>query len=66
MSRFCKECVWKISIFLVDWRCHAVKRGIIGRLGKIFVVALNFYGAEICRFERNVQKILFLTKNQGE
>ena len=49
MSRFCKEHVWKILIFLVDWRCQAVKRGIIGRLGKVFGVALSFFwGCRTC------------------
>jgi hypothetical protein len=53
MSSICKGHMWKISAFLVDWRCQAVKRGIIGRLGKVFGVGLNFFGVEMCRFERN-------------
>ena len=44
MSRVCKGHVWIISIFLIDWQCQAVRQGIIGRLGKIFSVDLNFFG----------------------
>ena len=55
-----------MSIFLIDWRCQAVKQGIIGRLGKIFIVALNFFEAEMCRFERNVQPHAILNEESGE
>ena len=66
MSRPCKGYVWEILIFLVEWRCQAVKRGIIGRLGKVFGVGLIFFGAEMCRFERNVQQHVILNEASAE
>ena len=65
MSRFCKGHVWILSIFLVDWRCQAVRQGIIGRLGKVFGVGLNFFVAEMCRFERNVQPHVILNEESA-
>jgi hypothetical protein len=59
MSRIYKGYVWKISIFLIDWPCQAVRLGIIGRLGNIFGLGLNFFREQDmsflrkCRIQKN-------------
>jgi hypothetical protein len=44
MSRFCKEHVKKLLIYSKYLAFEAVRTGIIGRLGKIFDIGLNFFG----------------------
>ncbi len=44
MSRVCKGSVKEILIFSVYLGFGAASLGIIGRLGKIFSVGLNFFG----------------------
>jgi len=44
MSRLYKGHVKKTLIFSKCVACKAVSTGIIGRLGKIFSVGLNFFG----------------------
>ncbi len=46
MSRICKEQVKEILMFSEYLGFRAASLGIIGRLGKIFSVSLNFFGSK--------------------
>jgi hypothetical protein len=46
MSRYYKECMKALLVYFKYIACGPVRIGIIGRLGKIFSVGLNFFGIE--------------------
>ena len=60
MSRVCKGRVKEILIFSVYLGFMAVSLGIIGRLGKIFSVGLNFYCGGKGHLERNARPQVIL------